>query len=267
MNRYDFTQPGGFPFDQGVMAFIQDCITTASKSATLAGPLAILSGCEVAGDSAGAGFVVINGEVLPFSAGLIEATVIIVETGTVIAYEDGTPRTTKFERVARFGSAGGIGEYAWADFKRNTTEGILARIERLEGLSRPFMAAGGMVWWKGAIADIPTGWREVVAWRGKLPMPAKAPVENVRPAGFDIGNEGGAETHLLTIDEIPAHTHALDEELVGSGTGGKVADAHGAGTDPYAGGLGTGSTGGGLAHSILNPYKVGCWIEPIPGTF
>lgn len=259
MNRYDFTQPGGFPFDQGVMAFIQDCITTASKSAALAGPLAILSGCVVTGGSVGAGFVVIDGEILPFSAGLIEAKVIIVQTGTVIAYEDGTPRTTKFERVARFGTAGGVGEYNWADFKRNTSEGVLARIERLEGLSRPFMAAGGMVWWLGA--DIPAGWREVASMRGYLPMAQKTD-----DADFaTIGQTGGAKDVKMELENLIAHQHNS-----GSATANLEWDNGGIfRNERVPGGDGTGFAGSAdpTPMKVLNPYKVGRWIEPIPGTF
>lgn len=263
MNRYDFTQPGGFPFDQGVMEFIQDCINTAATSAALSGSLAILSGCAVAGGSVSNGVVVINGEILPFVGGVISAKVIVQETATAIAYQDGTPRTVKYVRVAKFGDDG-VTNNLWVNFKRNTAEGVLARLDRVEGLLRPFSGVGGMVWWKGSIASIPAGWREVAEWRGKLPMPAKAPVDGVRPAGFDIGDEGGSETHTLTIDQMPSHSHEFKKiQTQGSGTTSGYVRGAVEGTDSKE----TESEGGNQPHPILNPYRVGCWIEPIPGYF
>ncbi|UOE47969.1 hypothetical protein MTO98_26520 [Mucilaginibacter sp. SMC90] len=267
MNRYDFTQPGGFPFDQGVMEFIQDCINTAASTAALSGSLAILSGCTVAGGSVSNGVVVINGEILPFIGGVISAKVIIQETATAIAYQDGTPRTVKYQRAAKFGDDG-VSNNQWTNFKRNTAEGVLARLDRVEGLLRPFSGAGGMVWWKGSIASIPAGWREVNEWRGKFPMHAKAPNgDGVRPDGFDVGDTGGAETHTLTKEEIPefkinvattgyANIQGAGEKLVGHANTPNAPDIQI-----------TVNAGGGAAHPILNPYGVGCWIEPIPEFF
>lgn len=132
MNRYDFTKPGGFPFDQGVMGFIQDSITLAAATATLAGPLAILSGCVVTGDSVSDGIVVINGEILPFTGGLIEDKVVINETASSVLFQDDSEPTVKFVRSAGFGDDGGATDYLWVNFQRNTPAGILARIAELE---------------------------------------------------------------------------------------------------------------------------------------
>lgn len=265
MNRYDFTQPGGLPFDQGTMDFIQSCINTAASTATLAGPTAILSGCVIAGGTAGNGVVVINGEILPFTGGVIQTKVKIVEVATSVVFQDGAPRVVKYERAASFGDDG-VTTLLWANFKRNTAEGILARLDRVEGLLRPFSGAGGAVWWKGAIADIPTGWREVVAWRGRLPM-------GYNPDDVDfatIGSTGGAKTHTNTVSEMASHSHnwmadVSNDNLGGSGWVASSNNSSGSGTDGLHSHIS--ETGNGEAYSILNPYKVGCWIEPIPGTF
>ncbi len=203
MNRYDFTQPGGFPFDQGVMEFIQDCINTAASTATLAGSLAILSGCTVAGGSVSNGVVVINGEILPFVGGVISAKVIVQETATAIAYQDGTPRTVKYQRSARFGDDG-VTNNLWVNFKRNTAEGILARLDRLEWLTAPDKIDGGSMrlWRKPITVPLPVGWREVVDWRGRLAMGHKPGTD-----GFEIGDIAGAEGHAMTLDNLIEHDH------------------------------------------------------------
>jgi microcystin-dependent protein len=65
-----------------------------------------------------------------------------------------------------------------------------------------------------------------------------------------VGSTGGAETHTLTSNEMPAHTHSVDI----TSTGGSLS-MDGAGTAQH-GSVTTGSTGGGAAHNNMQPSAV-----------
>jgi len=82
---------------------------------------------------------------------------------------------------------------------------------------------------------------------GKGPMGYKS--DN---SAFDnLAETGGEETHTLTTSEIPGHTHTYDEL-----DGGSHSDAgSGLYTDYSSTNSRTsGSTGGGSAHNVLDPY-------------
>ena len=67
---------------------------------------------------------------------------------------------------------------------------------------------------------------------------------------------GGSKTHTMTVQELVAHTHT---QVITNGTGGSVngrADyvEDGTNMNTYPQGCNTGSTGGGQAFSIMQPY-------------
>lgn len=63
--------------------------------------------------------------------------------------------------------------------------------------------------------------------------------------GGAIGQLGGEQTHLLTVPEIPAHTHGLSSNAAGSSTN----------SGGNSGSTTTGSTGGGGAHNNVQPFQ------------
>jgi microcystin-dependent protein len=72
--------------------------------------------------------------------------------------------------------------------------------------------------------------------------------------GYNIGATGGTETHTLTVDEIPSHTHDYIPPVIN-------VDVEAPGVpDPVAAGIGpstaTSSSGNGDAHNNMPPYLV-----------
>lgn len=67
------------------------------------------------------------------------------------------------------------------------------------------------------------------------------------------GDVGGEETHVLAVDEMPAHRHAQGKDSTAQANGGSEAGgATASGYTSYAGGSG--------AHNVLPPYVVGLWM-------
>lgn len=70
-----------------------------------------------------------------------------------------------------------------------------------------------------------------------------------------LGAIGGETEHVLTVPEIPSHTHTVKAKLISAGGGG--------GTLPDPAGTSTitsAATGGGLAHNNMQPYIVNLYI-------
>lgn len=265
MNRIDFTQQGGFPLDQDVLAFLQESTSTAANTAFLGGLDYVLNGCAQTGSNIANGTVVINGEILPFMGGAIQEKVVVIETLENMNYEDGSVFPSIKTRYATFGDDG-VTNLLWASFKRNTAEGVLARLDRLERIAAPFSGSGGMLLWKRPAIEIPAGWQEVIDWRGRLPMGW----DPTQPEFSVVGIVGGSKSKTLSVSNLPAHDHAsgsynaiLKKSIVNSNTTAQT-DTGGAGSEPDVTSMGTlQKVGSSEAFSLLNPYRVVMFIEYI----
>lgn len=133
---------------------------------------------------------------------------------------------------------------------------------------------GGIIMWSGAVGSIPTGWALCDGTNGTPNLRDQFIVG--AGSGYAVGATGGEATHVLTVAEMPIHTHLQNahnhtqnphrhnqaQAGVPSGTGNTVADN--ATTDEWGTASTTAtnnsatatnqSTGGGAAHNNLPPY-------------
>jgi hypothetical protein len=278
MNKLNFNQSVGFPLETEILDEMQKAWTVLNALGNIAGNLSIISGCEVTGTNVADGVVFINGEVLEFRGGIQQTKVIIIETPTSLEFEDFNSHDVIFTRYATFGTATTF--YNWADFKRGfpTTEiqaaleekaevtdlaSLVARITELEKKNAVFQAGGGMVLWNKPLNQIPTGWQEVVDWRGRIP----AGLDTTQTEFNLMGKTGGSKTHTNTIDEMAQHNHDWKYSFEGddAGDGSSFNEFSfkpgiipaGDSTSPI------GKTGNGTPYSIMNPYRVVLFIEYI----
>jgi hypothetical protein len=256
MDLLNWVQTGGLPVKGERLQEMQTAYTIFNELGNLAGNLTILSGCVVTGTSVSDGAVFINGEVLKFKAGFIGPDVIIIQNESAKEFENGDVKAMHFERYATFGTA--ATSWLWDDFERpDPIMVLMARMATLEKKTAVFQAGGGMVLWNKPAIDIPTGWAEVVDWRGRMPVGFDA-----AQTEFDtMGKQGGAKNKTLSINEMPAHSHTTNY-------GTEDANSNGSSRTWLQSNSGTtvktsSSVGGGQSFSILNPYRTVLFIEYI----
>lgn len=284
MNRSYFNQTNGYPLNTERLQELQTAYEIFNSLGSIAGDFTIISGCVQSGTTIQNGFIFINGELLEFVSAAVSptSTVIIVETPVMRPFETGADKVVYIKRHATFGTADI--SWPWSSFKRpiqtkdiqdaldkkqdKTSSGgdLLTRIELLEKKNAVFQLGGGMVLWNKPANEIPTGWAEVIKWRGRMPI------------GFDnnqfefnvMGKIGGDKTKKLEISEIPNHDHESIEWISGA----RAVNNAGKGPTATSGHLATGEynsgkinmtsrTGGSQNFSLLNPYRVVLFIEYI----
>ena len=133
---------------------------------------------------------------------------------------------------------------------RLSYEDVANGVPSLDASSRLSVSQGGVptgaiMMWHGLISNIPTGWTLCDGSSGTPDLRSK--FVRGAPASTEAGGTGGADTHTLTIAQMPAHVHSMGIKDDGSWSG----DGW---TTPVAGAKNTGSTGGGAAHNNMPAY-------------
>lgn len=119
--------------------------------------------------------------------------------------------------------------------------------------------------YSGAEVDIPEGWVICNGENGTPDLRDKF----VIGAGntYSIGSEGGESRHILTVNEMPSHSHAIKSDIDNEAynqewapwteyTSGWTQQANSTETAPTY----TQLAGGGQAHNNLPPYYALCYI-------
>lgn len=133
------------------------------------------------------------------------------------------------------------------------------------------MPTGAVIMWEGAIASLDAFdggetaavttisgpfWEEVTEMQARSPIhPGTLPSTTV----LSVNNDYGEESHQLTVNEMPAHTHPFDTtngaQVLAKVTSGKVNDINQTGSLDYAFANAPQNTGGDAAHNTIHPVR------------
>lgn len=264
MNRVNYEQTGGFPLDTTNLNFLQNCFRLLNSFGELAGQKAIISGCEKVGNTTITnGVIFLNGEIFEFRGGTLGENIIIKEEAVSGTFEDGSFKPIEITRYMTFGSSTPDRTFAWEDFKRfdNLIENadknadFEKRLKALENKKSPMPIGLIAIWGKPSSEPIPEGWRECTDLRGRFPLGWNPDDEDFN----QLGKEGGAKTHTLTIDEMPSHSHKVPLFAGGSASGNAI--GHPDNRIDYNRTVDSHSVGGNRPHNNMPPYRIIKFIE------
>jgi len=279
MNRLDFTLPGGLWMYQGTLDFMQKAYAPLIAAITTAlGDNVIVSGCVRTDSNISAGWIILNGELLPVEEGVFADQFIVQETATKEQFDDGTQKEVYYTRKAVMAISGGIPYTSFNNIKplaafralptaagsdySSANDNVLSTITGLFNLKTELFNLikgfnGIIVQWSGAIIDIPAGWQLCDGSNGSPDLRDRF----ILGAGstYAVGLTGGEKEHQLTLNEMPKHSHGYSK--------GNTANADG--NDNQRGIQGTTTTqtsieGNDEPHNNMPPYYALAFIYRIP---
>lgn len=244
----NLTNLGGFPFTQGTLDFMQQSYSGAlSAMAMLAGEKTIVAGVAVVGNVVTGGWIVYNGELIPFAPGLVSADVIIETTTVSKEFQDKTTKPVYTTKVAKCGTPG---NFPFADLKRLSS----LKIDRWQAGDLKHVSCTPQYILDnfdgaGIGKNDRQGWRIFSDAAGKV-LVGYDPADIL----FDVGNSGGAKDHTLTKAELPNITlnSGMSKNAAGLVNDQQLTDPGPGNNDPIK----TEPLGQGQPFSILPPYYV-----------
>ena len=139
--RIDFTKLEGLATYQDTLDFLQASYRdTISAIAKAFGNRVIVTGVTDQGTTFSDGWVMIDGELMPFLTGMKSDRVIVEEVSDIEVFANGSTQTVYFTKRARLGITGG---YAFSDFIRvdalaNISEGLKSLVLAHNNLKTAF---------------------------------------------------------------------------------------------------------------------------------
>lgn len=269
MKLLDFINKAGWPISTDTFEWMQNQMLQLQYGSLLGGSNYILQGCTVNNGITTNGWVVVNGEVLPFVGGALQANVIVVDVPTQREFFGGQQNNYYHERTATFGTA--TVQYAWSTFSRNDpANGVLSRLDKVEKMLKPLLGYsvngttvyGSWLFWGRPASEIPAGWEAVpdADWKGRGPVV----LDETQTEFNTVGKTGGSKTVTLTDAQL-THEHDIprgdsyngDDEQSAMRVGG----GQGSNTQtPIPLKIGN-SDGSRAPLNILQPYKVVMFIR------
>jgi len=134
-----------------------------------------------------------------------------------------------------------------------TSSGYAIRAEIAENVAS--IPRGIITMWSGSINAIPEGWALCDGGNGTPDLRDRFIV--CAGSSYGPGATGGEDTHVLTINEMPAHTHTT---VVTEGGNAGVSYHEGANTLAGEANVATSSSGGGSAHENRPKYYALAYI-------
>lgn len=220
----DFSKTGGFPLTQNKMDFIQSSYNEvlAATSHGLGEHIILQGLVESPPNNFSAGWVAIEGEILPFTAGVGTTNIVITETIDNVTYNDGAVNGVLKTRKAGFGA----GSIPFASFKRLSLETLKTDITAVETTANNALTVANNALTQVSNTSLPTG--AIIMWGGTTPPTGWAICDGTNGTpnlkgrfivGYDaadndynaIGDVGGEKRHVLTSGEMPSHSHTITD--------------------------------------------------------
>lgn len=270
MDRLILNGTDGFPLYTDTLEEAQRAWSIINAFCGIVGDKAIISGCVPTGSYVSDGFIVLNGEVLPFKGGTLGQNIFIKEEITEREFKDKSRKPVFLARIAVFGSSTPDKTFTWSDFVRvenliennNKHADFEARLQALEQKKSPVPIGLIAIWGKPSTEPIPEGWRECTDLRGRFPL-------GWDPNDTDfntIGGEGGSKTKKIKQENIPDYPINLWAATNSGHTGGggdlsRIRQNGKSGDHYHDHHFQINSGGRGEAMDIMPPYRIIRFIE------
>ncbi len=283
MNQLNFTHPGVLHLYQDTLAMMQDTYrpVLAALAKTI-GTNVLIEGCTRTGSTVANGWLILEGEVLPFEGGSVASSEFKIKVNQTVLpgqYNDAVQRPfakirkavtsqtegvpyTDFVPIKNLSRFAALPEQATSDYSQPLTD-TLATIKALFDLKNELknqIPAGCILMWAGSVASIPTGWALCDGQSGRPNLRDRFVVG----AGneYQPGQTGGENYHTLSVLEMPSHDHDIEtagDNTLDNNSGGyiKAQQNNDPGTFQIKK---TETTGIGLPHENRPPYYALAYI-------